>query len=849
MRILFAIAVVMWTVSSSAYAQRVIPVPGRIQVENYDLSLDRSQGNAGSGCRSGDVDLYQSWGAPPVMPTPCVLGGTEAGEWLAYRILVAETGDYVLSTRSSSAGPGGWFYVEIDGANVTGRVRVSNTGDWGLFATTRRHRIHLTEGLHTLKLTMDTESEVTGIVGAFDYLALTASVPFAGSPSAVPGRIEVEDFDRNPLGPGLGFAYHDTTIGNSGGAYRVGEAVDISPTTDSHGVFEVNGTTRTEWLAYTVSVAATGLYALSVRVANAGGEGAFHFEMDGKPITEILTIPEADQWTHWQTISVPRVWLEQGQHVLYLVIDGVPDTRSSVSSRSTLSARDSSGARSLPASSTEIEPASSRREPSASFNYFTLESLAGSGVPYQWIAKQYAEGLGRGPDPGGWNGSADFFEVNGCDQTNLKSSGHGFLTSSEFEEKGYNNAQRVFVAYRAIMSREPDQGGFDIYVDLLNNGSLTWSDVINIFYDSGEFAGLIPTICGGSHYSDDLGGNRPIPIGGQRSQSTLQSQLNAGGTICLNPQEVVYITTTLSIPSSATLRTCAATNKAQTAKFGRLIRDSTFTGTLVSNQGTIDRVWIDGQRARFGYSINSMNVRARRGTVTNSRIAEPRGWTNVHAFEGDCTGSPRITNNLITAYTTPHGSGQFADGLSLACNGTYAADNFIIDATDVGVVTFAKGSTSGQNMIIERNVVLAAGRSAFAAYGLCDAIGQFGKACTGSYLRNNELFTSAYEHFDIGITVGAEAWGPGTAIGGRVENNFTRSGVTARVKAGIVVDGLSNTYVVGNNLATIAVATDPGNSCTENGGVVAHTADSSHASGTIQSHTSAANHACIGPGE
>lgn len=160
---------------------------------------------------------------------------------------------------------------------------------------------------------------------------------------------------------------------------------------------------------------------------------------------------------------------------------------------------------------------------------------------------------------------------------------------------------------------------------------------------------------------------------------------------CLNPQEVVYLSGTLTIPAGASLRTCDAGDGTQTAKFGRLIRDAAFSGDLVETQGTIDRVWIDGQRGRLGYSPDDTNVEAMGGTVTNSRIAEPLGWTNLRTFEGSCGGTaPTITNNLITAYTSSHAiGGQWADGLSLSCSGTYATGFHLPTIPSTGLLALA----------------------------------------------------------------------------------------------------------------------------------------------------------------
>ena len=69
------------------------------------------------------------------------------------------------------------------------------------------------------------------------------SYPLSGSPVALPGTIQAEDFDTG--GPGVSF--YDTTGGNSGGAYRPTD-VDIEPS--STGGFDVGWTAAGEWLTY-----------------------------------------------------------------------------------------------------------------------------------------------------------------------------------------------------------------------------------------------------------------------------------------------------------------------------------------------------------------------------------------------------------------------------------------------------------------------------------------------------------------------------------------------------------------------------------------------------------------------
>eukprot|EP00903_Cladosiphon_okamuranus_P021661 g19915.t1 len=75
-----------------------------------------------------------------------------------------------------------------------------------------------------------------------------ASGPYLGTPALVPGTIEAEAFDYG----GEGVGYHDTSAGNSGGALRLTEDVDIK--SDEAGGYYVGWTSASEYLSYMVEV-------------------------------------------------------------------------------------------------------------------------------------------------------------------------------------------------------------------------------------------------------------------------------------------------------------------------------------------------------------------------------------------------------------------------------------------------------------------------------------------------------------------------------------------------------------------------------------------------------------------
>jgi hypothetical protein len=145
---------------------------------------------------------------------------------------------------------------------------------------------------------------------------LSASTPFGGTPAAVPGTIQFENYD---LG-GEGVAYNDTTPANEGGLYR-NDAVDLSNATDTGGGYFVGWTNPSEWENYTVNAASTGAYAVSLRVACGSTGGTFHINYDGVNATGPITMNNTGGWQNWVTLPAPNIAMSAGTHVLTLSID------------------------------------------------------------------------------------------------------------------------------------------------------------------------------------------------------------------------------------------------------------------------------------------------------------------------------------------------------------------------------------------------------------------------------------------------------------------------------------------------------------------------------------------------
>ncbi|HMC71034.1 MAG TPA: carbohydrate-binding protein, partial [Mycobacteriales bacterium] len=179
-----------------------------------------------------------------------------------------------------------------------------------------------TAGPHVLRVAIDTNGS-TGYLGNLNSLRWTgagvappSSTPFGGTPAAIPGLVEAENFDDG----GEGIAYHDLTPGNSGGAYRQTD-VDIASAFDAGGGYTLGYVSAGEWLKYSVSVATTGTYTLDARVASPGAGGTFHVEVDGTDATGALAVPNTNGWQNWVTVSRAGISLTAGPHVLRVVID------------------------------------------------------------------------------------------------------------------------------------------------------------------------------------------------------------------------------------------------------------------------------------------------------------------------------------------------------------------------------------------------------------------------------------------------------------------------------------------------------------------------------------------------
>ena len=207
--------------AQTPYAGSPIPIPGRIEAEDYDLGgegiayHDVDGSNNGGKYRSDGVDIQNTSDAG---------GGYNVGwirndEWLEYTVDVAEDGEYDFDVRVASSSAGGTLHIEFDGTDVTGPMSFPATGGWQNWITVSKNNVALTAGQKIMRIYMETSSfnvnyvdiqpagGTGGGIGIFTNNADIGAVGYAGSASESGGDYTVDGGGKDIWGRSDEFHY------------------------------------------------------------------------------------------------------------------------------------------------------------------------------------------------------------------------------------------------------------------------------------------------------------------------------------------------------------------------------------------------------------------------------------------------------------------------------------------------------------------------------------------------------------------------------------------------------------------------------------------------------------------
>ena len=130
-------------------------------------------------------------------------------------------------------------------------------------------------------------------------------------PIEIPGKVQAENYNKG----GAGKAYYDLSKGNEGGKFRKDD-VDINQPNMG---LAVGHCQKTEWIKYTVNVAADGEYEISANVAGDNSTGSFVLYMDDVQIgTEIVN--KGNGFDTFDVVEGGKATLTAGEHELKIEI-------------------------------------------------------------------------------------------------------------------------------------------------------------------------------------------------------------------------------------------------------------------------------------------------------------------------------------------------------------------------------------------------------------------------------------------------------------------------------------------------------------------------------------------------
>ena len=269
------------------------------------------------------------------------VGGINVDRSGGYTIIkhVAKQGDNVYLTNMNDK-----FYTKVrsvdmgDGAEKIIVCTKGNGGKMELHAKSQTGPTLATIDVPKSSSWQETSFDLTDAAGVedlffvvkqggfdFDYWYMESEKtkipqePFKGVASAIPGKIEAEDYDKG----GHNKAFYDNDRANQGGFYREDE-VDIVAldSADTSKGYAIGYTEDGEWVEYTVNNQIASEYTIVLNVATASEDVGVKFYIDDNEITDVIKAPQGDDWITYSEVKAQTKEIPAGEHVLKMEISG-----------------------------------------------------------------------------------------------------------------------------------------------------------------------------------------------------------------------------------------------------------------------------------------------------------------------------------------------------------------------------------------------------------------------------------------------------------------------------------------------------------------------------------------------
>ena len=236
-----------------------------------------------------------------------------------------------FTVEASSAADGNKIEIRTGSATGTlaGTCTLKNTGNKNTYAENKCEVSGLKGIVNQLFLVFKGNQDSTMYVKAWGFEGSGTTPPepqkpFGGTAWAIPGKIEMENFDEPGTGRGAGVdSYNENDAENHGDSdLREGTGVDLYK--KATGVI-VGYNQAGEWLEYTVNVKEAGDYTMFAAVASANSTSGFQLSIDGENITDAIAVPQAssgeENYDDYNKVSA-NVKLPAGEHILRFTVTG-----------------------------------------------------------------------------------------------------------------------------------------------------------------------------------------------------------------------------------------------------------------------------------------------------------------------------------------------------------------------------------------------------------------------------------------------------------------------------------------------------------------------------------------------
>lgn len=236
-----------------------------------------------------------------------------------------------FTVEASSAADGNKIEIRTGSATGTlaGTCTLKNTGNKNTYAENKCEVSGLKGIVNQLFLVFKGNQDSTMYVKAWGFEGSGTTPPepqkpFGGKAWAIPGKIEMENFDEPGTGRGAGVdSYNENDAENHGDSdLREGTGVDLYK--KATGVI-VGYNQAGEWLEYTVNVKEAGDYTMFAAVASANSTSGFQLSIDGENITDAIAVPQAssgeENYDDYNKVSA-NVKLPAGEHILRFTVTG-----------------------------------------------------------------------------------------------------------------------------------------------------------------------------------------------------------------------------------------------------------------------------------------------------------------------------------------------------------------------------------------------------------------------------------------------------------------------------------------------------------------------------------------------